>query len=87
MKSGKDMNWSELFGKILMIWVNVKSLLVEAMVDSGAEVNLVTEDWYSDHLLSKKIVLYEVEWQISDAGGVAILCAGYILVELMGREK
>ena len=46
------------------------------MADSGAEVSLVTEDWYSDHLLPRKVPVRKINRQITDAGGATISCLG-----------
>ncbi len=60
---------------------------VDAMDDSGAEISLVTEEWYINYLLPGRVVLHEVNWQITDASGTAIPCLGYVLVDLVVEEK
>ncbi|XP_063841035.1 uncharacterized protein LOC135089423 [Scylla paramamosain] len=48
------------------------------MADSGAEVSLVTEEWYKQHLLPKQAVIYGMDIRITDANGREIPCLGYV---------
>ncbi len=62
-----------MFGKTPLITVIVNGVLVKAMADSGAKVSLVTVECYINYLLPGKVVLHDVNWQITDASGAAIL--------------
>lgn len=72
----------KLFGKTLRIDVLVAGVPVSAMADSGAEVSLVTEEWYKQHLLPKKTVIYGMDIRITDANGREIPCLGYVKVNV-----
>ncbi|XP_063850972.1 uncharacterized protein LOC135094643 [Scylla paramamosain] len=68
----------KLFGKTLRIDALVNGIPVSAMADSGAEVSLVTEEWYKQHLLPKQAVIYGMDIRITDANGREIPCLGYV---------
>ena len=70
-----------LFGKATGMILSANGILVEAMADSGAEVNLVTEEWYTENLLPKQVVINTIDVQITDANGRGIPCLGYVQVE------
>jgi len=86
-RASKEAKGTRLFGKSPVITLNVNGVSVEAMADSGAEVSLVTEEWYINHLLPGRVVLHEANWQITDASGTAIPCLGYVLVDLEVEGK
>ena len=72
----------KLFGKTLRIDALVNGVPVSAMADSGAEVSLVTEEWYKQHLLPKQAVIYGMDIRITDANGREIPCLGYVKVDV-----
>ena len=72
----------KLFGKTPGMILSVNGISVEAMVDSGAEVSLVTEEWYTQNLLPKKVVINTMNVQITDASGRGMPCLGYVQVDL-----
>ncbi len=78
----------KLFGKTLRIDALVNGIPVSAMADSGAEVSLVTEEWYKQHLLPKQAVIYGMDIRITDANGREIPCLGYVKVnvEIEGKS-
>lgn len=77
----------KLFGKTPDIDVLVNERPVRAMLDSGAEVSLVTDKWYAENLLPQQVVVHGVNWQITDANGRRIPCMGYVQVDLRIKGK
>ncbi|XP_063843977.1 uncharacterized protein LOC135090825 [Scylla paramamosain] len=78
----------KLFGKTLRIDALVNGIPVSALADSSAEVSLVTEEWYKQHLLPKQAVIYGMDIRITDANGREIPCLGYVKVnvEIEGKS-
>lgn len=72
----------KLFGKTPGMIVTVNGISVETMADSGAEVSLVTEEWYTQNLLPKQVVINALNVKITDANGRRIPCLGYVQVDL-----
>ncbi len=62
-EAGKEAKRSRLFGKTPVITLTVNGVPVDAMADSGAEISLVTKEWYINHLLPGRVVLHEANWQ------------------------
>ena len=77
----------KLFGKTPGMIVFVNGISVEAMVDSGAEMSLVTEEWYTQNLLPKQVVINALNVQITDANGRGITCLGYVQVDLEVEDR
>lgn len=77
----------KLFGKTLTVEVVVSSVPAGAMADSGAEVSLVTEEWYKRHLLPKEAVIHGMDIRITDANGMEIPCLGYVQVDVEVEGK
>ena len=77
-----ESNGVKLFGKTPGMIVSVDGISVEAMADSGAEVSLVTEWWYTKNLLPKQVAINALNVQITDANGRGISCLGYVQVDL-----
>ena len=76
-----------MFGKTPGMIVFVNGISVEAMVDSGAEMSLVTEEWYTQNLLPKQVVINALNVQITDANGRGITCLGYVQVDLEVEDR
>ena len=77
----------KLFGKTPGIEVFVNEKPVRAMIDSGAEVSLVTDKWYTENLLPHQVVVHGLNLQITDANGRGIPCVGYVQVDLKIEGK
>ena len=56
-----------LFAKTLGIDVSVNEKPVRAIIDSGAKVSLVTDEWYREHLLLQQVVVHGLNLQITHA--------------------
>ena len=85
--AGKDSSKVKLFGKTPCVAVSVSGISVEVLVDSGAEVSLVTEEWYTQNLLPKQVVIQGLNVLITDANGRKIPCLGYVQVDLEVEGK
>ena len=77
----------KLFGKTPGMIVSVNGISVKAMVDSDAEVSLVTEETYTQNLLPKQVVINALNVQITDANGRGITRLGYVQVDLEVEDR
>lgn len=54
---------------------------------TGAEVSLVTEEWYTHNLLRKHVVVHALDLQITDANRRGIPCLEYVQVDMEVEDK
>ena len=72
----------KLFGRTPRVDIFVNELPVKAIADCGAEVSLVTLQWYRQMLLPQEVVIHGTDFWVTAANGAEISCIGYVITDL-----
>ena len=77
----------KLFGKTPRIDILINNLPVKAIADSGAEVSLITLEWYRKMLLPKEVAIHSGDFWVTAANGEEISCIGYVVADLEVEDQ